>query len=385
MDDSYAMQGKMYVDPRVNARWHFPGVKTKKSEWKFAFAGGWGMHTKLPTLAQVYPATYYVDVIQLNYWHANPDYRRLNILTYTIDPTNYDLQPAKNRKWEIQLSAEYNKNDFSVTFFNENMTSGFRHSTVCVPYTYKKYDPSGIDHVNITEQPDLTTLPYTPTTLLDAYSQVTNGSQIKKIGVEFQYSSPRLSKIKTRFTVNGAWFRTTYVNSEPMFNASVTRVIDGVPVNNLYIGCYNWTDGMIRERFNTNVITDTYFEKLGLAFSLTFQIDWFASQQTMWRDGVPISYMDNTGTMHDYTDADREDMYLQWLVIEPNSSAVYDKRTTPFASYFNLKVTKTITKYVKLAFFIDKLFDCAPDYTVSGVKVRRNVSPYFGMEINIKI
>lgn len=386
LDEKYSMHGKLYLDPRLNAQWIFPDIKTKKAPLIFTLSGGIGMHSKMPTLPQLYPATYYVDVIQLNYWHENPDYRRLNILTYTNDPTNYNLQPARNRKWEFRLSAEYNKHDFSLTYFNEKMNSGFRYSTICAPYTFKKYDPSGIDHENLTTQPDLTTLPYTETSLLDAYSQVTNGSAIHKTGIEFQYSSPRIQKIKTRFTLNGAWFKTTYVNSEPMFYASVTKVVNGIPVNDLYVGYYNWTDGSSREKLSTNLITDTYLEKLGLSFSLTFQLDWYYSQQTLPMNGVPVSYMDNTGTIHAYTDEDREDMYRQWLIIEPNSYEVYDKRTTPFAGYLNLKVTKSITKYAKLAFFIDKLFDYAPNYTLSnGVVVRRNVTPYFGMELNVKI
>ncbi len=386
LDKGYTMHGKMYFDPRLNAQWLFPAIKTKKHELKFSLSGGIGLHTKMPTLTQLYPATYYKDVIQLNYWHENPDYRRLNILTYAIDPVNYDLQPAKNLKWEVRLSAEYNRNNFSVTYFRENMNSGFRSTTVCLPYTYKKYDASGIDYEALTAPPDLLTLPYAEMAVLDTYSQTTNGSTIEKQGVEFQFSSQRVKAIKTRFTLNGGWFRTTYVNSQPMFYSGVTTVIDGTSVNDLYIGYYNWTDGSERERLTINLITDTHFEKLGLTFSLTFQLECYSSRQTLYRDGVPVAYMDNTGTIYDYTQEDISDIYKQWLIIEPNSEAMYNKITTPFAGYLNLKVTKTITKYIKLAFFIDKLFDYAPNYKASnGVIIRRNVTPYFGMEINIKI
>ena len=386
LNKEYAMHGKMYFDPRANAQWLFPAIKIKKHDLRFNLSGGIGLHTKMPTLNQLYPTTYYKDVIQLNYWHETADYRRLNILTYAIDPISYDLQPAKNLKWEIRLAAEYNRNNFSITYFRENMNSGFRYTTVCIPYTYKKYDASGVDHENLTSPPDLSILPYTEMTVLDTYSQVTNGSKIEKEGVEFQFSSQRIKAIRTRFTLNGGWFRTTYVNSQPMYYSGITTVIDGTSVNDLYIGYYNWTDGSERKRFSTNLITDTHFEKLGLTFSLTFQFDCYSSRQTLYKDGVPVAYMDNTGTIHTYTEEDKSDIYKQWLIVEPNSEAMYNKITTPFAGYLNLKVTKTITRYIKLAFFIDKLFDYLPDYKASnGVIIRRSVTPYFGMEINIKI
>ena len=133
------------------------------------------------------------------------------------------------------------------------------------------------------------------------------------------------------------------------------------------------------------MISDTHIEKLGLTFSLTFQMEWYSSRQTFRKDGVPTAYMDNTGQIYPYTEADRNDIFKQWLVVIPNSEAAYNKRTVPFAGYINFKATKSITKYIRLAFFVDKLFDYTPDYDSGGILVRRSVKPYFGMELNIKI
>ena len=62
----------------------------------------------------------------------------------------------------------------------------------------------------MTGPPDLADLTFTPDTILKVQSVHTNGSRILKEGVEFQYSSKRFPIIRTRLTVNGAWFRTTY-------------------------------------------------------------------------------------------------------------------------------------------------------------------------------
>ena len=44
-----------------------------------------------------------MDFVQLNYWNANPDYKRMNLRTYIVDPVNYNLKAARNFKWEVRL------------------------------------------------------------------------------------------------------------------------------------------------------------------------------------------------------------------------------------------------------------------------------------------
>ena len=75
---------------------------------------------------------------------------------------------------------------------------------------------------------------------------------------------------------------------------------------------------------------------------------------------------------------------MQHLII-PISSGTFDKYTVPMAFYVNLKVTKKIGKYLNLAFFANKLLDYTPDFKSRGLTVRRNVEPYFGMELNFSL
>ena len=53
----------------------------------------------------------------------------------------------------------------------------------------------------------------------------------------------------------------------------------------------------------------------------------------------------------------------------------------------NLKVTKTLYKdKMALAVFVNKIADYTPSYETSkGITVRRDVRPYFGMELNFKL
>ncbi len=366
LDNNYAMHGKCYLDPRVNLMYNIP-----VSGGKVYVAAAVGRHTKMPTLLQLYPNLVYEDLKVRNVTLSSDSV--LNIYTHIIDPTNYNLAPARNLKWEVRAGFEIHHHRFSVTYFRERMNDGFRSWKNCLPFTYT------VD--SIATNGDRTPLTYSK---LFTYSMTTNGSEIYKQGVEWQYSSPRIPSICTRFTVNGAWLRTTYANSQAMFATDKLPVLNGVDVRDIYIGYYNWTEGTIRENFNTNIIADVYIKKLGLTVSATLELNWYTSSQTLYKDGTPVAYMDLSGELKPYTDAEKADPILQTLVFTYNNDQ-FRRKVVPFAGYLNLRVQKTITQYADLAFFVNKLLDYLPDYQVDGITIHRSASPYFGMEINLKL
>ncbi len=382
LSEQYAMRGKVYLDPRINVQWQFPSINVNGKAFVIDLNAGWGRQTKFPTLLQLYPDKVYTDLVELNYYNMNADLRRLYLMTYVNDPTNYQLAPARNDKWEVRLGTAYNGNTFSVTYFHEQLKDGFRSSATILPYTYRDFDEKAIDGSTLTSRPDVNTLPYVEKTILGGYSSTTNGSQLVKEGVEWQFASQRIDAIKTRFTINGAWFKTTYTNSQPMFQTNTSAVIDGTPVNDLYVGYYSNKTGTVRQQFNTNFMADTYLPRLGLAFSLTAECMWFNSSKAIRTDGVPLAYKDNKGEVHPYTEESKNDKYLQWLINNYNESAWLTQRV-PFYMFLNLKVTKDFGRWMKLALFINRMVDYMPDYTSnSGLTIRRTSKPYFGMEIN---
>lgn len=384
LSSSYAISGKFHFDPRVNAQWSFPQIGIGKHDLKINLSGGFGWLTKMPTLAQLYPNKIYMDFVQLNYWNANAEYKRMNLRTYIVDPVNYDLKPARNFKWEVRLGMEYHKNEFSVTYFRERMRSGFRSMSTFSSYQYNKYDASGINGSELTGPPALEDLPYTETRVLNGYSYTGNGSLTLKEGIEFQLATERFKAINSRLTINGAWMRTNYENSLPVYR-TVSKVIGNVALSDMYVGLYESDDSYFREQLNTNFIIDTYLEKLGMKLSATVECTWFYTKQTKERSGVPISYIDDKGNTNPYTEADRTDTYKQHLVLSYNE-AIFEKDTDPFYMYVNFKATKDFGKNLSIALFADRILDYVPDYTKKGYLIRRTAaSPYFGMEITFKL
>lgn len=386
LPNNFKMHHKINLEPRINLDWELPNIMMGNAPLQINFTAGMGKQSKLPTLAQLYPADIYYDIIQMNYYHMNPDYKRLNLKTVIINPQNPNLQAATNNKWEIRTQLSWKKYHFSLSYFYEDMKDGFRKNLTLMPLSYKDYDEKQINHATLTGPPDLANVPYESKKIIQGYNQFENGSRITKKGIEFQFSSPRIKGINTRVTINGAWFQTTYVNSKPQFYYSTTKVINDLSVNDYYVGYYNWQDGYQRELLNTNIIFDTYFKKIGLNFSTHIQIHGYNSDKRLSKNGTPIAYMDVDGKMHPYTSEDQKDALKQWLTIKVNNALFTQRRVTPIAAYLNFKATKNIGQHAKIAFFIDKLFDYLPDYTGdNGDIIRRSSSVYFGMELNLSL
>ncbi len=382
LPSAYRMHGKVYLDPRVNLGWTFSKFRVAGQTAFVRLSGGVGEHTKMPTMSQLFPDPVYMDLVQLNYYHANADCRRINVRTYVIDPTNLDLQPARNLKWEVSADLSIGGNRLAVTYFRENMTSGFRSQTSYAPYAYKKYDASAVDATALTAPPSLDDMPYELTTDLRGYSQYTNGSQTLKQGVEYTLSTRRFPRIMTRLTVNGAWFYTIYRNSL-MEAYRPSAVMAGKQIQ--YVGYYDENGGSKNQMLNTNFTADTDIPKLRLGFSLSAQCLWYTLRQTAETSNYPVSYMDGNGTMHAWQAEDANDTYLRYLVRNYTASN-FAKYRVPFSMNVNFKVTKRLfDDGMTIALFCNKLLDYSPDYETNGMTVRRNVTPYFGLEMNVKI
>ena len=383
LDSRYAMKGHVYLDPRANLKWTLPAWEWAGRRMLLSLGGGIGKTSKMPTLNYLYPDKHYNDITELGYYDPNhpQQYSRYVVRTYIQDPTNYNIRPASNLKKELRLDFSFGDNTFSIDYFRENMSSGFRYMAVYGAYAYNDYDESAIDSRSLTGQPSLDGLPYTERKKLDGYTRADNGTRIDKEGVEFQFTSARIAPLRTRVNVNGAWFKTRYSNSLPML-VSVNDVVNNVPVSDVYVGLYDWNDGSVNKTLTTNLMLDTQIPEWGLIFATSLQCSWFVKTQTMPKNGRPIAYLDVAdGELHDYTDASASDPMLSHLIKTYNDDA-FKEFSVPFAMSVNLKATKTVGKYLRLSMFANKIIDYTPDYYSNGYKIRRNVSPYFGVEAN---
>lgn len=384
LPDDYAMSGQWYLDPRVNMQWELPEIQIAQNPLQLDITAGFGKMTLLPSIHQLFPNKQYWDYDELNYYHANKEYRRIYVKTFIIDSTPYAIKPSTNKKWELRLGASYKENNLSVTYFKEHMNNGFRYENTPITLTYKKYDQSTIDGTILTGPPSLADLTYTDKTILAKQQILSNGTRVVKEGIEFQGSTRRISSLHTRITASGAWLRSTYTNSQSQWDNSYQDVVLNQTISDMYIAHYYWKSGYIKQRFNTNFTFDTYLEKLGFIISSTVECMWWSKQKDIVKSGTPYEYMDINGEVHPYTESSKQDIYLTHLII-PQSVITGGNGKEPFYALVNLKASKKFGQWIKLSLFVDRILDYTPDYKVGESTIRRSANPYFGMEIKFSL
>lgn len=382
MDSKYEMHNKFYLDPRVSMQWSFPKVTIAKKQMSIDFTAGYGWHSRFPTLTDLYPDYTYVDIVQLNYYHNNPEYRRVYLRTYIQKYINYNIKPAVNKKLDLRLNFSYDNNNLSITFYKEVMSNGFRNQVadvVSLPYTlYTTNDDYAQNHIG---KPNLEDLDSKDLRKLTSFSYTGNGSRTDKNGIEFTLQSKRIEALKTRITINGAWQENEFDNSTPYYRS------ESKYINNNYvqiIGVYKSESGYWRERMRTNFTFDTYIPSLDFEFSTSAQCEWFFIKQNKSMSETPDYYFDALGVQHVYTDADKTDAILKELY-HPYNKNSFRKDRTPLGIDINLKATKKIEEKVVISLFVNRLFNYYPDYDVNGTIIRRNVDPYFGMELKLNL
>src|SRR5690606_28559631 len=144
-----------------------------------------GAHKKTPTLDHLYPNLQYRDIVELNFYHNNPEYRIAQAYTDITNPVNYSISPATNNKYEVNTDFDYDGNRLSLTLFKENMQDAFRPSSLYKTIAYQLYDNTSIDLTNLHQKPSVSDFASAPRNEFYAYTQTENASQILKNGFEF--------------------------------------------------------------------------------------------------------------------------------------------------------------------------------------------------------
>ncbi|WP_314241786.1 carboxypeptidase-like regulatory domain-containing protein [Empedobacter tilapiae] len=383
VDNSYKISNKIFAEPRLNFQYGLPQFMIAGKPLQIDLTLGYGLFYKQPTTYYLYPNKQFTDYVQLNYYHDDARYRYINYMTYVQSLENKNITAAKNIKKEVRVDFSYNKHNFSITYYKEDMNNGFRPFNNFRVNSYKKYDATKVDLNNWTANgPDLTNVPYTIVREHAAFTTTENGSVTDKEGVEFQYSTPRFKGVNTRFTLSGAWFKTKYYNDIPVYEKP-TISIGGVIGSFPYIGIYENDDAYTRSNLNYNMMMDTYIPSLDLTFSASVQGSIFNHYIREKIIAFPTSYIDLDGQIKPYTEVDKTDIYKQHLERNVARSEPLSEKKS-YTINVNFKVTKSIYKALRASMFVNQLYNYTNPYYFNNIKVEmvNKSTPYFGVEMN---
>lgn len=381
LPSDYLLRGKPLWEPRLRAAWNW-----KTDEVSMTLRGGYGEENKLPTLDYLYPDKKYYYFVVLNAYFSDP--KRDHLMTYTVvhDPANPEIKANKNRKGEIGLDWQYKGYTCSLTAFSELSLDGFSYASAYYPIKYPIYERpiAPIDDGSRPEPSD-----YYSDTMRDfaRFLSVRNSEKIYKRGIEYRIRTPHYEAIRTRFELNGAYYHTVYGSSLPVYYRP-SLVENGVKFP--YVGFYGEGSQRHYVRFNSNLWCNTHVPEWGVIFTNFIQVIWHdASFLGREQSEYPYAYMDLDGAIHSI---DKE-MILQaekdgslWRHLsQSHNDLYYQANLKPVSVRMNLKATKELGKHLRLAFFVDNVFDFSPKYKRKDKTTDREwFVPYFGMEAQIQ-
>ena len=380
IDYKYSISNKWYIDPRINISWGFPKIG---NNLRINIYAGYGVHSKFPTHAHLYPRPIYYDIKELDYYPQKEEIRSMFYLLRVIDKANYNLTPSRNRKNELGIRLSYKNIKLDITAFNEKNNNGFGFNNEFLHINYKEYNTSHLNPENVVEPPDTTGLPYENKIYPLIYGVAGNQSSTQKQGIEYQLVLPHYKSIATRISVSGAWFKTTYrLNGEYLDKPSIILNSEEYP----YIGVYQHSKSdHVKEQLNSSIRFDTHIPRLSLIFSNQFYIRWYYKRQNIKSSGSPIAYIDQKGIRHTYGKTESNNPDLRWLK-DQYSQLYFTPDKEPYYITLNQKVTKEIKKKIRISFYINSLLAYQPSYkTKNGISQKSRFFPSFGAEINIKL
>jgi len=386
---------KTSIEPRVNVKYTFFMPDDSKVFDDISVFGGYGIQSKSPTLAYLYPDKAYFDLNSFNYFSNNADERLLLVSTRVVDPTN-NLEPIEVKKFEAGVEGTLKGIKFMLTGYHEQSDNGLTFAT---HHSFEQYDKWHSDDSNIIYEAGMPPVldlnrPSEVDTFIASYSKPQNSEVLIKKGVEFRFDLHKIRSLQTAFNINGAY---RYVKS---YSGSETYELPyGNGANQLpYVGVYQAGNGDERHRFNTNVIAITHLPKLRLVFSTTLQVIWKDSYRLFLGGGQPWEYTaDNTTYLVEAphalidkkghrTDVSKEDILTPDFdhYLSKRREEYFSSEEKPIHYQINLKVTSEIGDKAKFAFFANNLTMNNPTYTSKRTnRVNRLNSPvYFGLELS---
>lgn len=396
LPQGYAMQGKVYWDPRLSLEWRAPSLQFGKYALEGGLTYSWGKCSMMPLIAELFPERIYHDFIELNYYHNEQACRRLHMRSYGETPDVSDLTPAINLKQELRLDLAYRGYSISVSFFDERMRNGFRSSSHYTPYYFKLYDYEGIDSKQLAQEqrpPQLDEMPYKEINRFASTNRTTNGSALEKRGLEWQFFTPRISAIATRFTFSGAYYTSRFTNSEAQYLLPSISHYMGQEIS--LVGRFASVEDSRHRMLSTNLTFDTYIKSIDLIASFSIQSLWLSERRLFppsqhilqGKEGqmlvLPMAYVTADGVEHPFTEQDISTGETRFLVRNFDDGLTKPTRTG-HSTNIDIKITKKIGKRVSSALFINRIFDVNPPYQSRGLTVRSFSSSYFGLEFNFK-
>jgi hypothetical protein len=361
-------QGKFWnFSPRLSTNYDLSRA------WRVNAA--FGLATKAPSMAYLYPGKSYWDVVLINHYVNDPA-RNLN-LTYTLveNPVNTHLKSSRSMTVEGGISFRDKFLSGSLNVFYKQVKDGFTSNAEIAPLELPNYvlisSPAGQQPVYEAQG--------TKKYVLE-HNILANNSVNNSKGFEVFLSTKKIRAIQTSFD-----FSTSYIRSHSYNSGTSSYGPDNIDNTHIAVaGRYNtgWSDA--QEMIST-LSTTHHIAPLGLLLNLRMQAFWLSVSESERNAGIAIGYYDQQLNYHEIPVKDRQNPEFAHLNRTPVGGA---KTRVPIVyTNYHMRLAKEIKKKYRFSFYANNFLNHRPSYPSPNdptTITELNQSPVFGGEIVLK-
>lgn len=317
------------LSPRFNAKYTFWKNQKDKIINSLSIHAGWGKAVKLPSFEVLYPSPTYGDMQSFS--HSLDDKGIDAIYAYHTIPVktiyNPDLKWQYSQQTELGLDANILGAEVSISAFWNKTFNPYIAVKSYSPYTFRFTNSIGKDFIipvddrsfSIDHNTGIITvsdksghiadqqLAYQDRDSYKSSTMYTNGSPIKRSGIEWSIDFPQIKAIRTSFRLDGNYYYYKGVEENLiswMPSSSVTMG-DGTPYR--YVGYYTGTstnstssvlttsatgfsksaasasvaNGRLTKEVNTNFTIMTHIPKVRLIISMKLEASLYNYSQSL--------------------------------------------------------------------------------------------------------
>ncbi len=344
----------------------------------FWIRAGYGIAAKAPTLNYLYPGIRYFDLVNFNYFAANPAERLVIVTTRTINLDDMNLKPYQSKKWELGFDITKKGVNTNVSFFKETTTGAIGINREVKPFTYAKFKASSTPS---NQPPIISSIPVSIDTFFAAYDVPVNNRFIQNIGVEYSIDLPEIKAIRTAFNITGAYIQTTSFDDGAFTDAAKAYSNSTTPTR---VGIYQSSVKLTAERLNTSIRFIHRIPQLNMIISALWQTIWITKSTSDALNIYPIGFINRKGETT-FLNEQEAKQPLNNDLIRTVSNAV--PNNFPPLHLLNIRLTKEWIKGFGFSFYANNFLNSRPlhaDQNTGGL-VRRNEPLFFGAEFNISI
>lgn len=360
---------KTILSPRINT-----ALEVLPSWWMRL---GYGVAAKAVPIAYLYGGDRFFDLVNLNYFAANPAERLVIITTRTVSLNDLSLQPYTSRKWEWGIDRAWKDGQISVSAFQETMRGAVGFNREVKPFPY---DVLRILQAPTGSKPIVDPNPVRVDTFFAAYDRPVNNRFIQNRGIEYSIDFPEWRALRTSINLTGAFIQTESFDDGNFTDADRAYFSSQTPERIPIFASANRT---IAQRLNSSFRLVHRIPAIRMVVSALWQTIWIQNNRPQPLSEFPVAYINRRGENIRLSEEEAKlPIYqdLRRVVAQPVSTQF------PPLHLYNIRLTKEWSGGFSFSFYANNFLNQRPLHLnpITGGRIRRNEPLFFGAECTVR-